>query len=107
MLAQGLGIRELGFNFRDGIMDMDRLPVDDGTPMHYPAAENYLLPQGIGPGDRPTMGDEPQGATIKAVDYSIHCLTKPCGTFCHHIQHWLQIGRRAGYHAQNIVGSAL
>src|SRR5215813_14870509 len=50
-------------------MDMDRLPVDDGTPMHYPAAENYLLPQGIGPGDRPTMGDEPQGATIKAVDY--------------------------------------
>ncbi len=41
---------------------------------------------------RPVMSNLPKDLTFNAVDDSIGCIAQPCGTFCHHVQHRLDIG---------------
>src|SRR4030095_14613011 len=95
-LLEVLGVWEFGFDLCGDIMDVDRLAVGNGSAMHYPTAGWYLLPPRNSQRNRPIMGYQPQGVTIKAVDYSIRCLTQPRGAFSNSIEHRLDISRRAG-----------
>ncbi len=53
------------------------------------------------------MSDPPKDVTINAVDDSIGCLAKPCGTFYKYIKHRLKISWRTGDDMQDLTRGSL
>ncbi len=89
-------------------MDVDRLSVNDCSASNPETADGYSLTESATKKwDRPVMSNPPKDVTINAVDDSIGCLTKPCGTFCNYIKHGLDIGWRASNYLQNLAGCGL
>ncbi len=89
-------------------MDVDRLSVYDCSASHPETADGSSLTEPDATyWDRPVMSDPPEDVTINAVDDSIGCLAKPCGSFCYGIQDRLNVGRRAGDHTQDFARSGL
>ncbi len=87
-------------------MDVDRLSVYDYSAQKRETADGSSLTESA-TCDRPVMSDPPKDVTINAVDDSIGCLAKPCGTFCNYIKHGLDIGWRAGNHPKDLAGGSL
>ncbi len=89
-------------------MDVDSLSVNDCSACNPERADGSNLTEpDVYYWDRPVMSDPPKDVTINAVDDSIGCLAKPCGSFCYGIQDRLNVGRRAGDHTQDFARSGL
>ncbi len=75
-------------------MDVDRLSVYDCSASQPETADgSSLTDPDVTYWDRPVMSNPQKDVTINAVDDSISCLAKPCGSLGNRIQHRLDIGR--------------
>ncbi len=89
-------------------MNVNRLSVYGCSASHLETADGSSLTEPEATySDRPVMSDPPKDVTINAVDDSIGCLAKPCGTFCNYIKHRLDIGWRAGNPSKYLASSGL
>ena len=82
---------------------MNRLPVDNSSAHRRPAAEQLELH--TAPAESPIIGPYKRriDITVDAANNSVVCLTEPRGIFRDHIQHRLNIRRRAGDDAQYLA----
>ncbi len=89
-------------------MDVDRLSVNDCSACNPETADESSLTESAATlWDRPVMSNPPKDITLNAVDGSIGCLAKPCGTFCNYIKHGLDISWRAGNHPKDLASGGL
>src|SRR5262245_285003 len=83
-------------------MYMNSLPINHGSGRYITAVNG---PRSIRLANR----DWPIGrrwlidVIINTVNHGVGRITKPLGTFCNSIEYGLEIGRRAGNHAQNLT----
>jgi len=99
-LLESLADRELVVGLSREVVDVDRLPVDDGSASYRAAVARHTL---VHPWEWPIMGFQPKNITIDAVDKRIVGSTHPCGTLCHGIEHRLKVGWRTGDHPENVA----
>src|SRR5580765_6415253 len=83
-------------------MKMDRSPVD------YSAADNRPTAQCHGiilskTWNLPVLSNKREDISVDATDQGIVCSTQPGRILCNHVQHRLNIRRRAGDRAQNLA----
>jgi hypothetical protein len=81
-------------------MDVDRLPVDNGSASYRAAVARQTL---VHPWESPIVGFQPKAIAIDAIDERIAGTTQSRRTFCHGIEHRLKIGRRTSEHPQDIA----
>src|SRR4030095_2379514 len=81
-------------------MDVDRLPVDNGSASYRAAVARQTL---VHPWGWPIVGFPPQASAINAIDERIAGTTQSRRTFCYGIEHRLKIGRRTSEHPQDIA----
>src|SRR5262249_40992875 len=83
----------------------NRSPVDYSSAWNRASAHNRICASARW--NSPIMGYEPNHITIKAADKSVVCLSQPCGVLSYHVQHRLNVSRRACDNAQNLARSGL
>ena len=83
-------------------MNMNRLPVDDRSRGRMARGNEPPLLQTTRR-HRPKGCHGSKGITLDTLDLSISCVTEPRRVFGNHIEHRLNIGRRAGDDAKNLA----
>ena len=73
---------------------MNSLPVNDGSAHHPSTTDGDAY--AVVPAHHHICATHLKAVTINAHDHSVICLTQPRGILGHHIQHRLDIRRRAG-----------
>src|SRR5262245_22501970 len=78
------------------IMNVNGLPVDDGSAPYVTSRWSPCLTNIVGRRHRPISGYAPKDITIKANDLSVCRVTQPGRILRHDVQHWLEIRWRTG-----------
>src|SRR5215471_9940287 len=81
-------------------MNVHWLPVDDGTTTYGPTADRSALANRKHRGNDPVTRHLALDVTFDAINLGINGVAQSCSSLCDHIQHRLNIRRRAGYDAQ-------
>ena len=84
---------------------MNRLPINDGSASGYESRSNGRRYQNWA--SHPILRTLFEGVAIDTIDRSISRITQPRGILRDHIQHRLDIRRRAGDDAQNLARRGL
>src|SRR6266508_2280083 len=107
MALQRLGVRQLGIKLSRNVMNMNRLTVDDGSPTHMSSVDRTRLTNVVGRSHVSIRGTPTKNVPLKAIDLGVRCFAKPGRALGHRVQHRLNIGWRAGDHAQNLASRRL
>jgi hypothetical protein len=102
--------REVDLHCGGKVVDMDRLPVDDGSARHGVPVEGATL--GADPwlrciGMARVDGCQLQDVTLQPMHIRNARIAHPRGRFRHGVQDRLQLGRRAADHPRDLAGGRL
>ena len=100
-LLDDLAFRELGVALRGEIVNMDRLPVNDGAAA-YPATGDWAFRLASVSGLCSVGGHSPSEIALDTNNLSINCVTESRRVFGDHIEHGLNVRRRAGDDPKNL-----
>src|SRR5262245_30703891 len=97
-----LPLRELRFGFGIDVMDVDRLPVDYSTAGHRVTIDGQRHYR-----ERSVRGHHSKNVILNTENLGIYRVTQPGSILRHHIQHRLDVRRRAGNYAQDFTRRGL
>src|SRR5215469_9639687 len=95
------GLREFLLGFYAHIMNVDRLLFEHRSAMYRPP----INPSDLGPmkHDRATVSCHAKTIILDKSNHRVVCAAYTSSVCGNHIQHWLNISRRAGDHAQDFT----